>query len=290
MRNIVINFHDVHDSKWFEKTLLFLKSRYSIISHQELAAFFHSNYPLNNSCLITVDDGEKSFVNVIFPVLKKLEIPCVLFVSPKVIKENSNFWFQEIRSFDSNKLKELIAKEIPTFFNPKLNPKSNLKLLQINQIHSIINKYKEVNNHDGFTEYNINLEDLKHISQNELVTIGAHTNNHPILKNESDIDSENEITRSINELEALIGKRVTCFAYPNGIPNMDFTQREVQVLNKSDILLAFTTCHKEIETTDKYLEIPRIGISKGSPGFIYLKITFARYWRTIKQLKKTIKF
>jgi len=286
MRNIVINFHDVQDSVWFEKTLLFLKSKYSIISHQELEAFFHSNYPLKNSCLITVDDGEKSFVNVIFPVLKKLEIPCVLFVSPKVIKENSNFWFQEIRSFDSNKLKELIAKEIPTFFNPKLNAKSNLKLLQINRIHSIINKYKEVNNHDGFTEYNINLEDLKHISQNELITIGAHTINHPILKNESDKDSENEITRSINELEALIGKRVTCFAYPNGIPNMDFTQREVQVLKKSDILLAFTTCHKEIETTDKYLEIPRIGVSKGSPGFIYLKITFARYWRTIKQLKK----
>jgi peptidoglycan/xylan/chitin deacetylase (PgdA/CDA1 family) len=286
MRNIVINFHDVQDSVWFEKTLLFLKSKYSIISHQELEAFFHSNYPLKNSCLITVDDGEKSFVNVIFPVLKKLEIPCVLFVSPKVIKENSNFWFQEIRSFDSNKLKELIAKEIPTFFNPKLNAKSNLKLLQINRIHSIINKYKEVNNHNGFTEYNINLEDLKHISQNELITIGAHTINHPILKNESDKDSENEITRSINELEALIGKRVTCFAYPNGIPNMDFTQREVQVLKKSDILLAFTTCHKEIETTDKYLEIPRIGVSKGSPGFIYLKITFARYWRTIKQLKK----
>jgi peptidoglycan/xylan/chitin deacetylase (PgdA/CDA1 family) len=290
MKNIVINFHDVHDSIWFEKTLIFLKSRYSIISHQELEAFFHLNSPLNNSCLITVDDGEKSFVNVIFPVLKKLDIPCVLFVSPKVIKENSNFWFQEIRSFDSDKLKELIAKEVPTFFNPKLNAKSNLKLLQINQIHSLINKYKEVNNHDGIKEYNINLEDLMHISQNKLITIGAHTINHPILKNESDIDSESEITRSIIELEALIGESVTCFAYPNGIPNKDFTERELQFLKKSGILLAFTTRHKEIETADNYLEIPRIGISKGSPRFIYLKITLARYWRTIKQFKKIIKF
>jgi peptidoglycan/xylan/chitin deacetylase (PgdA/CDA1 family) len=290
MKNIVINFHDVQDSVWFEETLLFLKSRYSIISHQELEAFFHSNYPLNNSCLITVDDGEKSFVNVIFPVLKKLKIPCVLFVSPKVIKENSNFWFQEIRSFDADKLKELIEKEFPTFFNPKLNAKSNLKLLQVNQIHSIINKYKEVNNQYGFTEYNINQEDLIHISKNELITIGAHTINHPILKNESDIDCEHEITRSIKELEALIGKRVTCFAYPNGIPNLDFTQREVQVLKKSEIRLAFTTCHKEIKSADKYLEIPRIGISKGSPRFIYIKIAFAQYWRTIKELKKIIKF
>jgi peptidoglycan/xylan/chitin deacetylase (PgdA/CDA1 family) len=290
MRNIVINFHDVNDSIWFEETLLFLKSRFTIISAKELEAYYHSNYKLKNACLITVDDGEKSFINVIFPVLQKLGIPCVLFVSPKVISENSNFWFQEIRTFDEVKLSKLIELEFPFIYNSDIDSKRNLKSLTVNGIHHIINKYKELNNHNSIPKYNINHKDLIYISKNDLITIGAHTLNHPILKNESDFDSNFEIINSIQQLESLIGKSVTCFAYPNGFPKLDYSQREVETLKKSGVQLAFTTLHKEFEINDSYLEIPRIGISKGSPRFIYLKIIFAKYWRKIKGLKKIIRF
>jgi peptidoglycan/xylan/chitin deacetylase (PgdA/CDA1 family) len=290
MRNVIINFHDVKDSKWFEETLLFLKSKFNIIGIEELEKFYHSNLELKNSCLITVDDGEKSFIKVMLPIFEKLKIPCTLFVSPKIILENSNFWFQEIRTFDEIKLNRLIENEFPKIFNPDRSAKNNLKVLQVSQILNLINSYKEVNSIHKTESYNIDCEDLMLLSKNKLVTLGAHTMNHPILKNETDIVSFDEIANSIDQLEKLISKRVKFFAYPNGIPNSDYSQREVEYLKNLGISLAFSTSHKEFEKTDCHLEIPRIGISKGSTNFIYFKIYFAKYWRKLKQLRKAIKF
>ncbi len=73
------------------------------------------------------------------------------------------------------------------------------------------------------------------------MAVGAHTMNHPILKNEDDASSKFEIEASVGDLSTLLGSRVTTFAYPNGIPGMDFGEREVKLLGASGIRLAFTT-------------------------------------------------
>ncbi|UUZ56827.1 polysaccharide deacetylase family protein [Massilia sp. H-1] len=57
------------------------------------------------------------------------------------------------------------------------------------------------------------------------IEIGAHTISHPILTSLDDASSRLEIEGGKRELEAIIGKPVRLFAYPNGKVGKDFDQR-----------------------------------------------------------------
>ena len=109
--NKVINFHDVRSIVWFEKTLNILNNKFNLVSIKEIENFYYSGKILKNSCHLTVDDGDKTFYNIIYPVLKKMNIPATLFVSPKICSDLSNFWFQEIRVIDPDKMKRIISED-----------------------------------------------------------------------------------------------------------------------------------------------------------------------------------
>lgn len=56
--------------------------------------------------------------------------------------------------------------------------------------------------------------------------IGAHTVNHPILRSLSPAEATLEISTSRDRLRGIIGRKVTAFAYPNGRPGDDYTERD----------------------------------------------------------------
>ena len=284
MANKVINFHDVYDQAWFEKTLLILNKKYNLISIEKLEEFFYDNHKLHNSCLITIDDGDRTFYDVMFPILIKHKIPAILFVSPKITSNNENFWFQEIRQFDEIKLNRLISNSYKTDLSQYPNW-AILKTLTIEDIWRIIGEYKMQNKNVAEKHFNINIEQLKEVHASKIVKIGAHTQNHPILQNESDEISKKEITDSIRNLEIILNDKVHYFAYPNGIPSLDFNQREVSFLKENGIKLAFSTESRDFSIVSRPFEIPRYGISLGSEVFIKAKLLLGRHWDTIKKLK-----
>jgi hypothetical protein len=110
--NKIINFHDVSNIVWFESVIKILKAKYDFISAEEIELFLKRNKTLKNTCHVTVDDGDLSFYEIIYPVLKNYKIPATLFVSPEAIVKRKNFWFQEIRDFDNNELKSILASFI----------------------------------------------------------------------------------------------------------------------------------------------------------------------------------
>jgi len=96
-KNLIINFHVVENAQWFETLIVYLKSKYKMvpISHFDNP----ENYKKRNSlCNITFDDGDKTVYDVVFPILKKHNVPATIFVSPRSIIEKFNFWFQEINN------------------------------------------------------------------------------------------------------------------------------------------------------------------------------------------------
>ena len=56
--------------------------------------------------------------------------------------------------------------------------------------------------------------------------IGAHTMTHPILRALTEQAAAAEIGGSRAALEAITGKPVRAFAYPNGRPGDDYTERD----------------------------------------------------------------
>jgi peptidoglycan/xylan/chitin deacetylase (PgdA/CDA1 family) len=263
--------------------ILLLKSQYTLV---ELSFFENiESYRKNKGfCHITFDDGEKTFYTVAYPILKKHNVPATLFVSPKIAVNQENFWFQEIRNYNKKIMIDVISKElsIPLETINKLDFESILKCLPLDSIKKIITTYQKETNTQPKPCLNMNLEEILDVDKSGLVAIGAHTLNHPILKNESDENSYKEITESIAELEKLLEHKVKYFAYPNGSPAEDFGVREMNYLKQNNIAIAVSLESKFISANDNKLSFPRLGITYGSMRFVKLKLTFGANWEKLK--------
>lgn len=281
--NLIIYFHAVDNIDWFEKTIILLKRKFQMINIHQLDQFYQGELELNQACHITIDDGDLSFYNNIFPILKKHNVPATLFISPSICRDSSNFWFQDLYHLN----KEILIKQlenlniIPNNFIRNLGDvSSTMKCLPIRDILSIIHNSKSLHSRCNKPR-NINLSQLIEIADNDLIEIGAHTLNHPILSNEDDKTSCYEISKSILLLESFLGKKIQYFAYPNGIPNIDFGEREMKFLKNNGVKLALSTEPKVFSLKDNPLSIPRLSISNGSILFIIIKLFLFRYWKII---------
>ena len=286
--NKVINFHDVKDKNWFENTVMILKKKFTFVPAEALEEFYYSDKKMKNTCHITVDDGDKTFYQIIYPVLKKYKIPATLFVSPAACNDQKNFWFQEIREYDKNDLTDIISSFLKIERRLIQNYKVShiLKLLKISEIRGIIDLYKKRFDVSSLECQNMTTDQLIEIDREGLVQLGAHTITHPILSNEDEDDSRKQILESLELLEKMTGHKIKYFAYPNGVPDLDFGQREVDVLRRLDCRLAFSTESRNISKKDDPLKVPRFGISHGSEYFIRAKLFTGSYWDTMKNLRK----
>lgn len=285
--NRIINFHDVHDKSWMERVLLYLRKKYSVISIAHLEKYLSGEKVAGRFCLITIDDGDRSFYEVVYPLLKRYNLPAILFVSPKVIMDGGNYWFQEISSYDHEKLIRTVAYylDIDSIVLKHYNIMHVFKTLKIDQINEIIELYRNHYHPEGNSNQNISLSQLKEIVQDGLVVIGAHSLNHPVLSNEDDVTSEKEISGSLALLKEITSTEVRYFAYPNGIPDIDFGQREKATLVKYGCKLAFSTIHKPVTTSIDPFSIPRYYVSSGDLNTIKVKLYMGETWNLIRSIK-----
>jgi peptidoglycan/xylan/chitin deacetylase (PgdA/CDA1 family) len=80
-RTVFITFHDVlpENEKEFESKMLFLKRKTNVISMDD---YKHKRLDIKKiNTVITFDDGYKSWITFVAPLLKKLKLPAVFFIS-----------------------------------------------------------------------------------------------------------------------------------------------------------------------------------------------------------------
>lgn len=286
----VINFHEIQagDVQSIENLLYYLKTKKNLVGAQDLLAYMNGELELpSNSFVLTVDDGHASFYKRLFPILVKLNVPCALFVSPKIIAEETNYWFQEIVGFDSMTLRKIISEriDVDVSFLQTLWMHSIFKAMSAKETADVIEAYyMKFQDEKRKSFQNVNKEQLIRMHESGLVTIGAHTMTHPILHNESMESSKYEIEESVNGLEKLLGTETDFFAYPNGIPNLDYSEREVGILKNSSVKMAFSTRFSKVKRTDPIFEIPRGEITFGRIDF-RPKLVLWDKWRRINDLR-----
>ena len=168
--------------------------------------------------------------------------------------------------------------------------KNDFYLIKENQRKLIINNVIENMIKKSENEA-LSINNVKELSRNPYITIGAHTVNHPIftdgdlrrhLRREGNITNKRikevmtrnpvavsvdmmaidalEILQSKKDLEKWINKKVKYFAYPNG----EYNGREKNILKNSGFSLAATCENKKIEKQDDLFLIPRfVAMDKG---------------------------
>ena len=285
--NHVITFHIIDNPSWWEHIVIGLKQRYNLIKMDDIESYYYNGSSLKRSCHITFDDGHKNIYENVFPLVKKHHIPISVYISPKMISERKNYWFQEVEGFEKNNLLKFV-ESIPEIDYESVKNKSLkeiFKSLPIDNIYNIISEYKKRFKPELIPYQNITMEQVLEMQESGLVTFGAHTVNHPVLPNETDEKAEYEIRTSIEWLSDLTGRRVIYWAFPNG----DATMREVKLLRKHGIRLAFSTkfgtkFHRKADP----LRIPRTGFTYGSRGYLFTKLILGKYWDRLRTLKNKV--
>lgn len=258
--NFTYYLHDEASLELFEQTVLWFKSRYKIVSIQEIREHIYEGRSLQNSCMLSVDDGWRSTYDVIFPVMKKYNLPFTIFVSPHVMETGMNFWYYTIKFCNQEELKDMIIKR--GLFTEKVRKypcELIFKEMKIDEVYDVLNEYLKKHPEISIPRGFMNTQEVLEMQKSGLVEIGAHTMVHPILKAESADRSNSEIADSVTKLSSILDRQVKSFAYPNGTRSIDYTHREELFVKSAGVDMAFSVDPREITPKTNPLSIPRWG-------------------------------
>lgn len=241
----VLAYHKVENKNDFQLQVEYLKKSYNVISVEDLLISINSNVPLQpNSLLITFDDGDVSVFKNAFPLLKKNNLPAVLFVITGLINSNKPFWWEEVEYYLGKDEGEKMSWKIKELLNTaRLN---FLKKLRLNSKKPLLNSNQ------------LTSEELKKMHES-VIRIANHSHTHPMFDKCNENELSFELKESIkilknNNLEPLY------FAYPNG----NWDNKSEQLLRDFNFKLGFLFDHKLTDLSNP-LRISRIRVDASSP-------------------------
>ena len=273
-------------SSLFERQIRYVRDHYSIISADELTASIGTGRPLpTNACLITFDDGWQDNFELAFPILKRYEVPALVFLSTDYIGTGKVFWQVRLRDLlwryaQAEPSAEEVISTWPTRVSGIVRGFHQLsRLEQSTEVNRLIEHFKSysVDEIEGFLPSSERAEAETCAQQGAMlsweqvremaadgISFGSHGKSHSILTQLIEAQLNDELIESKRLLEGMLQSRIDFVAYPNG----DYDHRVLDVANKAGYLAAFT-CRPGInETLDEPLEIRRINMREDSAAGI----------------------
>lgn len=233
--------------KEFESCVKWLKkNKFIFLSSDELCRIIDKNLPIpKGTVILTVDDGWQSNKSNIAAVAQEYQVPVTIFVSTAPV-EHGIYWWSIVE--------EANRKGMTTLKVEQLKREPNQKRLHI--VNALSKKL--ILNREALT-----VTQLQQIAALPWITIGAHTDSHPILKNCSEEQVYYEAQTSKAKLRNWTGKNIDYFAYPNG----DYTEREVRIIKELGFKLAFSvrTEYLSVNNMQRRFELPRFEVIEDAP-------------------------
>lgn len=225
---------------------------------------------------ITFDDGYRSIHDLALPVLQEFHLPATVFVTTGHMPDAGSMW--------NDRILEAMRRLPPTPLDlselglgmfqmdgPATRVETahrlteQLKYLSLAERECVIAYLQGLVGTTLRQDLMLTNTMLRTLSANA-VEIGGHTVNHPILTRVDDAAARSEIVENKTQLEAITGKPVRLFAYPNGKQIVDYDQRHVQMVADAGYAAAFTTRGAAARRTDARFELPRARPWDSTPG------------------------
>jgi len=267
----VLAYHDVHNLEIFEQQLIYLKNHYNFISLLQLRDYFFSKKDtLNNLLLITFDDGDISLYENAFPVLKKYNIPAIVFIITDLIDTHNPFWWDEIEYY--------LGKE-----------DGNKKVWEIKNWPNIDRENYLIKLRQGYKKPHLRYKQLTTSQliemQNEGIDIANHSHTHPMFNRCTTQELDYEIQESKKILSS-INSNPDIFAYPNG----NYSEISEEILKKNGIKKAFLFDHKINKENIHPMRISRLRINDTTPLWKLKFILSGWHSKFLPLIKSAAKF
>lgn len=232
----------------FDQQMAFLRRWYNPVTIQDILANVQDGHPLpKKAVLVTFDDGYLDFRQQALPILKKYDIPAVLFIPTAYPDDPSRqFWWDILYYAIYSSTADTIQ--------------INQNTLPLSTEANRIAAYKAVRTYIKTLPHSQAMEKVEHLrlqlgvplptkpsvlswgelqalNQEDVVILGAHTQTHPLLNRVTIEEAVEEAVLSYKDLRERIGEIDPIFAYPSGASNKVLAAQ----LKKNGFNLAFTT-------------------------------------------------
>ncbi|MBN1657058.1 MAG: polysaccharide deacetylase family protein [Anaerolineae bacterium] len=198
---------------------------------------------------VTFDDGYANNLDHALPCLTSAQVPATIFVITETIGRERAFWWDDLDRF------LLSTQETPDHLSLLVANKeyrwSTRSLEERQRAHKELSRIVKVSGtadrdsvtdvlstwsggHDGWSAdcRPLTLSELRRLSDDELITISAHTVHHVPLSSLSPQRQQEEMVESRRELERIVEKPVLAVAYPYGRAQ-DLTDETVEIARKA---------------------------------------------------------
>jgi peptidoglycan/xylan/chitin deacetylase (PgdA/CDA1 family) len=177
-----------------------------------------------NEVVLTFDDGLRNNLTVVYPILRRLQMPATFFVCPKIVDTGTWLWNHEMRcrlqtltapGFSALKMAFLTKADS---VEATIDWMKTLSLPQRLQAEKTIREATPDFRPTAAQQFAfdvMNWDDLLSLDSH-LITVGSHTMSHPILTTLTAQEIELEVRESRRCLEQRLQRTVDFFCYPNG--------------------------------------------------------------------------
>jgi peptidoglycan/xylan/chitin deacetylase (PgdA/CDA1 family) len=261
--------------KEFEQQIDYISKHYNCVALPDAVERLAQGTLSNRTIIVTFDDGYRDNLVLALPVLERYGVPATIFVTTGFIDGTCVPWWYEQDAI----LRKLDAAEVSwkgRSFCWKLETPAQT-FSAISELNSL---FKEMSLDDqkafmdklrnlcpsAFTSESMFLswDELIELSRHPLITIGAHTKNHPVLSRLTVEGLLGELAEGKEVLESRLGHSVDHLAYPFGSKS-HVCRREFEAAREAGFRSAFTTRFGHLHATHRNFlhSLPRITIGYG---------------------------
>lgn len=233
----IITFHAVGvptcPTDAFTAQLEYLQQHFHVVSLAALVtALRERRADIAHWVALTFDDGTRNNGTVAAPILQRLGLPATFFVCPGLVGRGVWLWNQEARARLRSLPARTAAELADSLGRGSASPDAVVAWMKSLPLHS--RNHVEHVIRDATPNFQptdaqrhefdlMNWAELKALDP-ALITLGAHSTNHPILANCSPAELVHEIRECRPLLEKELSRPVEFFCYPNGDFNRAVTQ------------------------------------------------------------------
>jgi peptidoglycan/xylan/chitin deacetylase (PgdA/CDA1 family) len=283
----------------FTEHLELISDAYEPVSLADLVAAKREAEAPARSVAITFDDGYADNLLVAKPLLERSGVPATVFVTSGYVGGRRLFWWDELERLvlRCGRLPSAVALEIggdilhweldddATYASPCAAERADWTVLDVHDPGPRQQMYRDLavrlrpldeperervleqlrllaEPENGATDENprpLTQNEVAHLAESGLVDIGAHTVTHPKLSDLLPERQQEEIVRGKSELEDVLGRRISSFAYPYGA-HSDFDETTVVLVREAGFDHACTSMPGRFRSSRDPFAIPRLPV------------------------------
>ena len=286
-RLLIVTYHGIRQDEstarnWlllpaseFARQMDFLHAHYDVRPIDDALADANGDRP--RAC-ITFDDGYRNNLELALPILERLRLPATIFLPTAFIGSTELLWTTRLdfafRDADATSRERFAAW---TLVDPKAPGEGTLAYRVANALKRmppaertevlmrIFSLVPEPSPADVAPHAFLTWAEVARMEATGLVTFGAHTVHHEIVRNLSDDALHRELADSIAEVQKRCTRPSGVFAYPNG-RDVDFDDRAPRLLRELGARAAVSTIEGLNDAATPRYALRRISVG-GAMGF-----------------------